>query len=56
LFTHAANACESSEQSLPPASEEVRSRCSTMWLEVPQSLMALSLACGNYNIISYHII
>ena len=40
-----ANACESSEQPLPLGSEEVRSRSSATWLDVPQWFMGFSLAC-----------
>jgi len=39
-----ANACKSSEQPLPLASEKGLSGSSVMWFEVPQSLMAFSLA------------
>jgi len=43
-----ANTCESFEQHLPLASEELHSRSSAMWFEVPRSFMAFSLACGRF--------
>jgi len=39
------NACESSEQRLLLASEEVRSRSPAMWFEVMQSLTAFLACC-----------
>jgi len=39
-----ANACESFEQPLPLASDELRSKFSAMWFEVMRSFMAFSVA------------
>jgi len=56
-FTHSWQrlwSCERSEQPLPLASEEVRSRSSAMWFEVTRSFMAFSLACGQASSMASH--